>query len=215
MDTKRQFARDLRNHPTDAERHLWRCLRGRHVEGFRFRRQVPPGPYVVDFVCPQAKLVVELDGGQHGDQVAYEQARTASLSAQGYRVIRFWNHDVLARTEAVLDEIHRELTKSVTPPQPSPSLRVREGEKPPQRSVLAECSSARELPAAVRHRASSSPSLRVREGEKPPQRSDLAGCSSARELPAAVRHRASSPPSLREREGDIPPQPSPASQGRE
>ncbi|WP_460763005.1 endonuclease domain-containing protein [Lysobacter fragariae] len=138
MDTLRSRARNLRNSPTDAERALWRVLRGKQLEGFRFRRQVPVGGYIADFLCPRLKLIVELDGGQHAEQVPYDQARTAALSVLGYRVLRYWNDDVLLQRDAVTDDIHRHLmamnAASVfdgngksTPPQPSPSLREREG----------------------------------------------------------------------------------------
>lgn len=130
MDSKRLFARELRKDATEAERLLWRYLRNRQIDGFRFRRQVPLGAYVADFLCPQAKLVVELDGGQHGDQAEHDRVRTEWLGAQGYRVLRFWNHDMLQHADTVVGEIHRELTRSFTPPQPSPSLREREGDKP-------------------------------------------------------------------------------------
>src|SRR6266849_6079578 len=78
---------------------LWSRLRRKQLEGFRFRRQHPLGPYVVDFFCPEAKLVVEVDGGQHADD---GETRTRWIEAQGYRLIRFWNNDVLANTEGVL-----------------------------------------------------------------------------------------------------------------
>jgi very-short-patch-repair endonuclease len=89
-------ARKLRLTPTDAEIRLWSRLRGKQLAGFRFRRQHPLGPYVVDFFCAEAKLIVEVDGGQHADD---GEARTRWLEARGYRVIRFWNNDVLANTE--------------------------------------------------------------------------------------------------------------------
>ena len=132
MDSHRLFARKLRNECTDAERKLWYGLRGRQVEGFRFRRQVPLGPYVVDFVCPRARLIVELDGGQHLDDQAYDAVRTARLGAMGYRVIRFWNHDVLQRTDDVLAEIHRQLTEGMTPPNPPLRLRRKGGLSDPE-----------------------------------------------------------------------------------
>jgi very-short-patch-repair endonuclease len=128
MDELRKRARKLRNNPTDAERHLWRVLRLRHIDGFRFRRQVPIAGYIVDFVCPQAGLVVELDGGQHADRTAYDHARTRLLEMSGYRVLRYWNDDVLLRTDDVIDDIHRELTKGFAPPRLSPSPSERQGE---------------------------------------------------------------------------------------
>jgi very-short-patch-repair endonuclease len=121
LDPQRRFARRLRNAATDAERRLWQGLRVRQVAGFRFNRQVPLGPYVVDFLCRKARLVVELDGSQHIERSAYDLSRTLALQAMGFRVIRFWNDDVLLHTEDVLAEIHRQLAKSLTPPQPSPS----------------------------------------------------------------------------------------------
>jgi len=122
----------LRNNSTDAERALWRALRGRQLEGFRFRRQVPIAGFIVDFLCPEAKLVIELDGGQHVEQGSYDAARTRKLASLGYRVLRYWNNDVLSRIEAVLEDIHSHLMQGNskgTPPQPSPSLREREGAK--------------------------------------------------------------------------------------
>ncbi len=99
----------VRNHPTDAERGLWRALRGRQIDGFRFRRQVPIAGYIADFACPQAKLIVELDGGQHAAQERYDAARTLRLEAAGYRVLRYWNDDVLLRLEVVVEDIYRHL----------------------------------------------------------------------------------------------------------
>lgn len=127
MDRLRKRARALRNDTTDAERALWQVLRGRQLQGFRFRRQVPVAGFVADFLCPQARLIVEVDGGQHQAQEAHDAARTAVLVGLGYRVLRYWNDDVLLRTESVLDDIYRELTKGFTPPQPSPSRCEREG----------------------------------------------------------------------------------------
>lgn len=103
----RQRARRLRREATDAESLLWFFLRNRRLAGFKFRRQYPYGPYILDFYCPAAGLAVEVDGGQHAE---YEQAqrdteRTAVLNAAGIRVIRFWNHHVLNETEAVLETI--------------------------------------------------------------------------------------------------------------
>ena len=79
MTTLRQRARRLRNKATDAERRLWQALRRREIEGFRFRRQVPLAGYIVDFLCPQAKLVVEVDGDQHASAIEYDEGRTLSL----------------------------------------------------------------------------------------------------------------------------------------
>ena len=97
--------RVLRREQTDAERILWQHLRNRRLLDRRFRRQHKLGPYIVDFVCPDAWLIVELDGSQHIEQVAYDSARTEFLQSQGYRVIRFWNNDVLLRVDDVLHAI--------------------------------------------------------------------------------------------------------------
>jgi very-short-patch-repair endonuclease len=119
-------ARELRNGATDAERHLWRYLKLRQLAGLRIRRQVPIGPYVADFLCPQARLIVELDGGQHTERLDADEVRTRVLADFGYCMLRYWNDDVLLRTQDVLDDILRHVNS--TPPQPSPSLREREGE---------------------------------------------------------------------------------------
>ena len=98
-------ARTLRRDQTDAERKLWSMLRNRQLGGRKFRRQVPIDRYFVDFACVEAKLVVELDGGQHADQIAYDAERTQVIEMCGWRVIRFWNHDVLRESEGVADAI--------------------------------------------------------------------------------------------------------------
>lgn len=104
---KTKFAKQLRATSTDAERRLWSVLRDHQIAGLRFRRQQPIGPYVVDFYCSGARLVIELDGDQHGadDDAAYDAARSQWLSSQGYRVLRFPNWQVLKNSQSVLDEI--------------------------------------------------------------------------------------------------------------
>ncbi|MFI5022758.1 MAG: endonuclease domain-containing protein [Alphaproteobacteria bacterium] len=96
------LARGLRKTPTDAEVRLWSRLRCKQLDGFRFRRQQPIGPYVADFFCPEVKLVIEVDGGQHAIEEARDMTRSAWLEAAGYRVMRFWNNDVLANTDGVV-----------------------------------------------------------------------------------------------------------------
>jgi very-short-patch-repair endonuclease len=95
---------------TDAERLLWLHLRDRRLQGYKFRRQFPLAGFVADFACLDAKLIVEADGCQHLDKAAVDQQRTEKLSDQGYRVLRFWNDDVLLRTDDVLEEIRLALT---------------------------------------------------------------------------------------------------------
>src|SRR5580692_11066238 len=110
------FARKLRGTPTDAEIRLWSRLRRKQLDGFRFRRQQPIGRYIVDFFCPEAKLIIEVDGGQHADE---DSKRSDWLTERGYRVIRFWNNDVLANTEGVLLSILEALR---APPPTRPTL---------------------------------------------------------------------------------------------
>ncbi|WP_081590505.1 endonuclease domain-containing protein [Blastomonas sp. AAP53] len=97
----------MRSEPTEAEAKLWSGLRAGRLNGAKFRRQVPIGNYIADFVCPAAKLIVELDGSQHADQQSYDTRRTEFLVSEGYRVIRFWNHDVLRSCSDVLESILR------------------------------------------------------------------------------------------------------------
>jgi very-short-patch-repair endonuclease len=108
-------ARKLRRDMTDAERKLWFLLRDRRLAGFKFRRQVPVGPYVADFACFANRLVVEADGGQHADS-AHDAERDAWLSAQGFRILRFWNSEILANAEGVVLRIieHRAFEETVT-----------------------------------------------------------------------------------------------------
>jgi len=100
------WARSLRKQASEAERVLWRHLRGRHMKGYKFRRQVVIEPYIVDFVCLDAKLIIEADGGQHVDQASYDARRTARLAAKGYRVMRFWNNEILGDIHNVLEQIY-------------------------------------------------------------------------------------------------------------
>ena len=117
-------SRELRLNATDAERKLWAQLSARKVSDIRFNRQFPIGPFICDFVSRTAKLVIEVDGGQHAVDVEKDEARTAYLQSQGYQVIRFWNNDVLERIEGVVGEIERALADM---PSPNPS-RKREGD---------------------------------------------------------------------------------------
>ena len=94
-------ARTLRREQTDAERKLWAMVRNRQLGGCKFRRQVAIDRYFADFACVEAKLVVELDGGQHADQAGYDAERAQAIEACGWRVIRLWNHDVLVESEGV------------------------------------------------------------------------------------------------------------------
>ena len=103
-------ARDLRLNATLAEQKLWAQLSARKIAGVRFNRQVPIGPFICDFVARSLKLVIEVDGGQHDVARAKDERRTAYLATQGYRVIRFWDNDVLERLDGVVMEIERVVT---------------------------------------------------------------------------------------------------------
>jgi len=107
-------ARALRAQMTDAETLMWQQLRGRRFQGFKFRRQRTLGPHILDFVCLEAGLVIEIDGGQHAEQQAYDQARTALIESHQLTVIRFWNHEVMNDTSAVLENIWQTL-QTLTP----------------------------------------------------------------------------------------------------
>jgi very-short-patch-repair endonuclease len=99
------FAKQLRQNQTDAEKMLWFALRDRQIGNLKFRRQVALGPYIVDFVCFENKLIVELDGGQHAEAVAYDEVRTRWLERDGFHVIRFWNNDVMSNMDGVLTRL--------------------------------------------------------------------------------------------------------------
>ena len=122
-------ARALRAASTDAESLLWSKLRDRQMLGLKFRRQHPVGPYFADFACLEIGLIVELDGGQHADPdaTAHDQYRTAVLTGEGFEVLRFWNHEVLSQTEAVLTRIHQVAQRRAVALTPTLS-RVRERE---------------------------------------------------------------------------------------
>lgn len=102
-------ARELRKFGTDAEHWLWQQIRNRRMNGYKFCRQVPVGKYIVDFLCKDRKLVIELDGSQHCLQEMYDQQRTKYLATRGYKVVRYWNNQVLQEGDAVLEDILRQL----------------------------------------------------------------------------------------------------------
>jgi very-short-patch-repair endonuclease len=104
--------RELRHSQTDAEKALWKHLRNKGFRGLKFFRQYGVGAYIIDFYCPEYKLAIELDGGQHSDEDIknYDMARTVYLESLGIRVIRLWNNDVLMNIEGVMEEIIRQVT---------------------------------------------------------------------------------------------------------
>jgi very-short-patch-repair endonuclease len=117
MKNLTKTARTLRHNSTDAERKLWSHIRAKQLEGFKFRRQQPIGNYIVDFICLEKRLIIELDGGQHAIYRYKDIVRDNWLINEGFQVIRFWNNDVLNNHEGVLSEIRRYLLA----PSPLPS----------------------------------------------------------------------------------------------
>ena len=110
--TLRSFAQRLRGGQIDAEQKLWMRIRDHQLKGWKFRRQHPIGGYIVDFCCLEGMLIIELDGGQHLKQQESDSERTTYLTGVGFQVLRFWNDDVLMKTDDVLEEILRSLESS-------------------------------------------------------------------------------------------------------
>jgi very-short-patch-repair endonuclease len=119
VDGAHARARTLRQNMTEAERRIWQILRLNRMKDYKFRRQVPIGHYIADFVCHEARLIVEIDGGQHDRSSPRETERSGFLQSEGYRILRFWNDEVLANLEGVHQTIAAALGAS-PPPKPSP-----------------------------------------------------------------------------------------------
>ena len=115
---KGKLQRRLRKEMTDAERLLWQALRNRQIDGLKFRRQHPFDDFILDFVCLEKMLVIELDGGQHVENEVLDNIRTGKLVNAGFRVLRFWNHEVLCQLEDVKERIWLELQEKNDPPSP-------------------------------------------------------------------------------------------------
>lgn len=116
---RRRQAKDLRSNQTAAESKLWYHLRAHRLRGLKFKRQVPIGSYIVDFACMRADVIVEVDGGQHADRAEHDTKRDELLRQRGFTVLRFWNHEVLQQTEAVLERIAE--AAGALSPDPSPA----------------------------------------------------------------------------------------------
>jgi very-short-patch-repair endonuclease len=116
VNTRR--ARTLRSSLTDTERCLWSRLKRKQINGYKFRRQFPLGPYIVDFVCLEARLIIEVDGGHHVEQKQKDELRDKWLISQNFRVLRFWDNDVLRETDAVVEVIVQALKNTPTPSLP-------------------------------------------------------------------------------------------------
>ena len=111
----KERSRALRKNATDAELVLWHHIRRRQLNGHRFRRQQPIGPYIVDFYCFERQLIIEVDGGQHTERQDYDQKRTLWLEQNGLRVMRVWNHDVMNQLDTVLEAILEALEQNPLP----------------------------------------------------------------------------------------------------
>jgi len=120
-----KLQRTLRDDMPEAEQALWQLLRGRQICDLKFRRQHPFGDYILDFVCLENKLVIEVDGGQHGEQAGYDENRTRKLQAAGFHVLRFWNNEVLKEIESVKEKIWLVVQK--LQPHPPPNLPLEGG----------------------------------------------------------------------------------------
>jgi very-short-patch-repair endonuclease len=125
----RDRARELRTHQTETEQRVWFHLRNRRFAGYKFRRQFPIGRFIVDFVCLDRRLIIELDGGQHAERREYDARRTRWLEAQGFRVLRFWDNQVFEDWDVVEEVICRALEDAPSPPAPLPQ--GERGERPP------------------------------------------------------------------------------------
>ncbi|MCE7887093.1 MAG: endonuclease domain-containing protein [Alphaproteobacteria bacterium PRO2] len=111
----KKFSRDLRNNPTDAEKILWRCLKRKQLHGLKFRRQKPIDNFIADFVCLEKRLIIELDGGQHNDNLQ-DRHRTEILESNGFLVLRFWNNEIFENIEGVLETIMNTVNPHPHPP---------------------------------------------------------------------------------------------------
>ena len=116
----------MRSEPTDAERALWQLLRAKHFVGYKFKRQVPIDRYIVDFICFANRLIIEADGSQHSES-QYDADRDAYLTGQGFRVLRFWNNEILTNTEGVSEVIWAALQDETSTPSPQPLSRKGRG----------------------------------------------------------------------------------------
>lgn len=129
INSQTEKSRQLRKNMTSQERKLWSIIRERRFFGCRFRRQFPIGSYIVDFVCREKKIIIEIDGGQHNEKqnIEYDNKRTEFLKSEGFQVIRFWNNDVDSNMDGVYERLKEvfKIDDKITPPQPSPS---REGD---------------------------------------------------------------------------------------
>ncbi len=116
------FAKTLRKNQTEVEKLLWSKIRNRQIEGMKFRRQVPLNGYIVDFICYEKKIIIELDGGHHNNvyRKEYDKLRTKILKSKGFKVLRFWNSEILSNMDGTLNFIRSEVVNEKTSSRPSP-----------------------------------------------------------------------------------------------
>ena len=130
MDNFKSLARKLRKNPTAQERKLWNILRNKQFYGYKFLRQYPIEPYIVDFICREKKIIIEIDGGQHNQpaEIEYDKTRSIFLNSKGYKVIRFWNHEIDTNIDGVLSDSTKRVQYYLTITHPCPPS-LREGDK--------------------------------------------------------------------------------------
>ena len=125
MNNQIENSRQLRKNMTPQEKRLWSAIRNRQFFGYRFRRQFPIGQYIVDFICREKKIIIEIDGGQHNEDINIycDNKRTEYLMAKGYKIIRFWNNEIDKNLVGVYEKLKEvfNVIDTITPPQPSPS----------------------------------------------------------------------------------------------
>ncbi len=164
-----QSAQTLRETRTDAEGLLWHYLRDKQLDGYKFRRQQPIGPYIVDFACMPHKLLIELDGGQHTEQQTYDQKRDAFLQEQGYTILRFWNNEVFEHCFEVLESIYEALVAPLSDHSPLEGESARQGRSPQARRWGDEGVSKGENLSGRRHPPPPQPSPHGSASATPPQ----------------------------------------------
>lgn len=125
--TLRQFSKNLKSEMTEAEKLLWSKIRRKQLNGVKFCRQKIVGNYIVDFLSFEKRLIIELDGGQHASQTEYNSVRTKYLEEQGFTVIRFWNNEVLQRTDDIMNMLWELTYSEVSSPHPNPPPQAEEG----------------------------------------------------------------------------------------
>ncbi|MEQ1710360.1 MAG: endonuclease domain-containing protein, partial [Hyphomicrobium sp.] len=180
---RNELARQLRRNQTDAEKVLWSRLRDRQIGGWKFRRQVPFGTYVLDFYCADAKLVIEVDGGQHAEErKSHDEIRSAFLGSEGVCVVRYWNGDVLKNIDGVIEAIYLELGQR---PAPSPGAK-RAGLSPEGRGEIEQAQSEPDKQMTTANAADTSSPASADDSSAPASADDSSAPASADDSSARV-----------------------------